>query len=103
VSADGIRTLHPPTAGSSLSAVTRVLVIVLVILATVAGAGTALATFHRDYDLDVGSVRVSVDPGHDGALDLYVPLVDWGVRFPRSCACPPGSASTCARSIATPW
>jgi predicted phosphodiesterase len=27
-------------------------------------------------------VRLSVDPGHAGALDLYVPLVDWGVRFP---------------------
>ncbi len=61
---------------------TRVLVVVLVILATVAGAGAALATFHADHDLDVGSVRLSVDPGHDGALDLYVPLVDWGVRFP---------------------
>ena len=60
----------------------RVLVIVLVILATIAGAGAALATFHHDYDLDVGTVRVSVDPGHPGALDLYVPLVDWGVRFP---------------------
>jgi predicted phosphodiesterase len=62
--------------------VTRILVVVLVIIATVAGAGGALATFHRDYDLDVGSVRVSVDPLHRGALDLYVPLVDWGVRFP---------------------
>jgi predicted phosphodiesterase len=62
--------------------VTRVLVVVLVILATIAGAGTALATYHRDYALDVGSVRVSVDPLHKGALDLYVPLVDWGVRFP---------------------
>ncbi len=61
---------------------TRVLVTVLVILATVAGAGTALATYHREYDLDVGSVSLSVDPFHDGALDLYVPLVDWGVRFP---------------------
>src|ERR1044072_5852543 len=60
----------------------RVLVVVLVILATVAGAGTAVATFRLDRDLDVGSVRLSVDPFHRGALDLYVPLVDWGVRFP---------------------
>jgi predicted phosphodiesterase len=26
-------------------------------------------------------VRTFRDPGHNGALDLYVPLVDWGVRF----------------------
>jgi predicted phosphodiesterase len=26
-------------------------------------------------------VRLSVDPGHSGALDIYVPLVDWGARF----------------------
>jgi predicted phosphodiesterase len=61
---------------------TRALVVVLVILATVLGAGTALSTFRLDRDLDVGSVRLSVDPFHEGALDLYVPLVDWGVRFP---------------------
>lgn len=61
---------------------TRPLVVVLVVLATLAGAVTALATFHLDRNLDVGSVRLSIDPGHDGALDLYVPLVDWGVRFP---------------------
>ena len=61
---------------------TRVLVVALVILAALAGAATALATFRLDRDLDVGSVRLSVDPFHDGSLDLYVPLVDWGVRFP---------------------
>jgi predicted phosphodiesterase len=62
--------------------VTKILVVVLVVLATLAGAATALSTFHLDRNLDVGSVRLSVDPGHKGALDLYVPLVDWGVRFP---------------------
>jgi predicted phosphodiesterase len=62
--------------------VTKILVIVLVVLATLAGAATALSTFHLDRNLDVGSVRLSIDPGHEGALDLYVPLVDWGVRFP---------------------
>jgi predicted phosphodiesterase len=41
-----------------------------------------LATFSLERRLDVGTVRLSVDPGHRGALDLYVPLVDWGVRFP---------------------
>ena len=24
---------------------------------------------------------MSIDPGHKGALDVYVPLVDWGARF----------------------
>jgi len=24
---------------------------------------------------------MSIDPGHRGALDIYVPLVDWGARF----------------------
>ena len=24
---------------------------------------------------------MSVSPGHRGALDVYVPLVDWGARF----------------------
>src|ERR1044072_7222887 len=61
---------------------TRVLVVVLVIVATIVGAGTALATFRLDRALAVGSVRLSIDPFHRGALDLYVPLVDWGVRFP---------------------
>jgi predicted phosphodiesterase len=60
----------------------RVLVVGLVIVATLVGAVTALATFRLDRDLDVGSVRLSIDPLHRGALDLYVPLVDWGVRFP---------------------
>ena len=60
----------------------RVLIVAVVVVATLAGGVTALATFRLDRDLDVGSVRLSVDPGHRGALDLYVPLVDWGVRFP---------------------
>jgi hypothetical protein len=29
----------------------------------------------------VGEIRLSVSPGHRGALDLYAPLVDWGARF----------------------
>ena len=29
----------------------------------------------------MGEIRLSVSPGHTGALDLYAPLVDWGVRF----------------------
>src|SRR3954469_23741644 len=60
----------------------KALTILLVVVATLAGAVTALGTFPREHRLDVGTVRLSVDPGHRGALDLYVPLVDWGVRFP---------------------
>ena len=49
--------------------------------ATLAAAAGALAVFSVDRDLSVGTVRLSADPGHAGALDIYVPLVDWGVRF----------------------
>ena len=59
----------------------RALAVVLVLLTTVGAATGALAVYTTDEDLQVGTVRLSADPGHDGALDLYVPLVDWGVRF----------------------
>jgi predicted phosphodiesterase len=59
----------------------RWLTVVVVCLAS-AGAGvTALASLRLDRELSVGTVRIFSDPGHRGALDLYVPLVDWGVRF----------------------
>jgi predicted phosphodiesterase len=60
----------------------KALTILAVLAAVVTGATTALGTFALEHRLDVGTVRLSVDPGHAGALDLYVPLVDWGVRFP---------------------
>jgi len=60
----------------------RALIVAVVVLATLAGAVAALATLSLERRLDVGTVRLSVQPGHEGALDLYVPLVDWGVRFP---------------------
>jgi predicted phosphodiesterase len=60
----------------------KALTLAAVVLATIAGAVTALGTFAIERQLDVGTVRLSIDPGHAGALDLYVPLVDWGVRFP---------------------
>ena len=60
----------------------KVLTLAAVVVATIAGAVTALGTFALERRLDVGTVRLSIDPGHAGALDLYVPLVDWGVRFP---------------------
>jgi predicted phosphodiesterase len=54
---------------------------VLIVLASLAGAIGALSVYRSDRDLSTGTVRLSVDPGHSGALDIYVPLVDWGARF----------------------
>jgi len=53
----------------------------LVFLVTLAAGTGALSVFSVDRELSVGTVRLSTDPGHRGALDIYVPLVDWGVRF----------------------
>jgi predicted phosphodiesterase len=59
----------------------RFLALAAVVIASLAGAYLALASFHQDKDLSVGGIRLSVSPGHRGALDVYVPLVDWGARF----------------------
>jgi predicted phosphodiesterase len=69
-----------PTA--SLGSVRKLLIVAVVVAAGLAGGVTALATFGLDRRIAVGTVRLSIDPGHPGALDLYVPVVDWGVRFP---------------------
>jgi len=61
--------------------VRRALALLAVTLATIAGAGLALVTIRQDRSLPVGDVRFSVSLGHRGALDVYVPLVDWGARF----------------------
>jgi predicted phosphodiesterase len=53
----------------------------VIVLATVVGAIGTLAVYRSDRDLSTGTVRLSVDPGHSGSLDIYVPLVDWGARF----------------------
>jgi predicted phosphodiesterase len=53
----------------------------VVLLATAAGAVGAMAIYRADRDLSVGTIRLSAEPGHRGALDIYVPLVDWGARF----------------------
>ena len=50
-------------------------------IATLAGGYLALVSFQQDRELSVGTIRLSVSPGHKGALDVYVPLVDWGARF----------------------
>jgi hypothetical protein len=52
-----------------------------VIVATLAGATLGLSTYAADRELKVGTVRLAVEVGHRGALDVYVPLVDWGARF----------------------
>jgi predicted phosphodiesterase len=59
----------------------RALSLLLVLLATLAGGYGALATYAQTKQLSVGEIRLSVSPGHKGALDIYVPLVDWGARF----------------------
>ena len=59
----------------------RAAALLLVSLPTVAATVGAMAVCTLERDLSVGTVRLSTDPGHSGALDIYVPLVDWGVRF----------------------
>src|SRR3954465_2781400 len=60
----------------------RLVVSILLVIAAVLGGGLAAMTaFRQDKRLSVGTVTLSVTPFHRGALDLYVPLVDWGVRF----------------------
>src|SRR3954470_2277672 len=59
----------------------RALSVILVLLATLGGGYLALVGFHQSKVLSVGEIRMSMSPGHRGALDVYVPLVDWGARF----------------------
>jgi predicted phosphodiesterase len=60
---------------------TRALTIAAVVAATLAGGYLAIVSYSRVRALSVGEIRLSVSPGHRGALDVYVPLVDWGTRF----------------------
>src|SRR5918992_4358790 len=59
----------------------RVTTILAVVAATIAGGYLAVDSYSQARSLSVGEVRLSIDPGHRGALDVYVPLVDWGARF----------------------
>src|SRR4051794_7399851 len=59
----------------------RALSLVVVLIATLAGGYLVLAGYHQSRTLSVGEIRLSMSPGHRGALDVYVPLVDWGARF----------------------
>ena len=74
--------LHPaPPRRQALLTLRRALALAAVVVATLAGGYLALVSFRQDRELSVGSIRLSVSPGHKGALDIYVPLVDWGARF----------------------
>ncbi len=55
--------------------------VAMTVLAAFAGSVLVLVTFRQDRELGVATVRLSVDPAAHGELALYVPLVDWGVRF----------------------
>jgi predicted phosphodiesterase len=55
--------------------------VLIVVGASLFGAYAALDTYDEERQLSVGQIELSADPGSHGALDLYVPLVDWGVRF----------------------
>jgi Calcineurin-like phosphoesterase superfamily domain len=61
----------------------HVLLVLLVLLASIVGGMGMLAVFRLEKELSVGTVEIWVEPFQQGALDLYVPLVDWGVRFPN--------------------
>jgi len=55
--------------------------VALVVIAVLGGGLLALATYSAERELSVGRIELSVQPFHGGALDVYVPLVDWGARF----------------------
>ena len=78
---DSPATAAPARHGRPWRAAGRALTIAAVIAATLAGGYLALVSFSQVRSLSVGEVRLSVSPGHKGALDVYVPLVDWGARF----------------------
>jgi hypothetical protein len=59
----------------------KALAVVAVIAATLVGSYIALASFQQNRQLSVGEISLRVSVGHRGALDIYVPLVDWGARF----------------------
>jgi predicted phosphodiesterase len=64
------------------------LVVLAVVAATLVGGYVALSTYGQSRQLSIGQIQLSADPGHRGALDLYVPLVDWGVRFENAIRLP---------------
>jgi predicted phosphodiesterase len=77
----GTRLLVDDRRAQGLSVALKSLAVAAVVVATLAGGYLALVSFRQDRALSVGTIRLSVSPGHRGALDIYVPLVDWGARF----------------------
>jgi predicted phosphodiesterase len=67
--------------GRTWRAAARALTILAVTAATLAGGYLALVSYTQVRSLSIGEIRLSLSPGHKGALDVYVPLVDWGARF----------------------
>ena len=67
--------------------------VALVVIAVLGGGLLALATYSAERELSVGRIELSVQPFHHGALDLYVPLVDWGAS--ARCGCPRGCPWMC--------
>jgi predicted phosphodiesterase len=59
----------------------RALAVLLIVAAALAGSVGALALVDGERHISAGTIAVGVSPGHHGALDVYVPLVDWGARF----------------------
>src|SRR6185312_1739230 len=59
----------------------RTLAILLVVVAAVAGTVGALSLVQGERRLSAGTIAIGISPFHHGALDVYVPLVDWGARF----------------------
>jgi Calcineurin-like phosphoesterase len=79
-----LSTVAPRARAASLWAVRTIrsaAAVALVVIAVLGGGLLALATYSAERDLSVGRIEVSVQPFHTGALDIYVPLVDWGARF----------------------
>jgi predicted phosphodiesterase len=57
------------------------LLLLLCALASLAGAALAVDAFARTTEpFALGSLRVAVAPARTGEVDIYVPIVDWGVR-----------------------
>jgi predicted phosphodiesterase len=59
----------------------RTFAILLIVAAAVTGTVGALSLVQGERRLSVGTINIGISPFHHGALDVYVPLVDWGARF----------------------
>lgn len=72
---------HPPADQTLIRRLRPAGAVVLVLLACAVGGMLAVWSYSDTSKLSVGRIALSVSPFHHGALDAYVPLVDWGVRF----------------------